>query len=136
MEADEIILAIDALLRRLAQVGQRREADARPDGVLSAALRATRARRKRDRLFGSRLFAEPGWDILLDLFVAKLEGRKVSVSSACLAASAATTTALRHIGHLAEQGLIARKPHPSDARSIHLEITEEGAAKLTEYFSA
>lgn len=52
-------------------------------------------RRLRDRFFQHDLFAEPAWDILLDLKAASLEGQQVSVSSRCIAAAVPPTTALR-----------------------------------------
>jgi hypothetical protein len=135
-ETEEIIRKIDALLHRLVQASPAGDDAADADSVQAAARRACRARRKRERIFGSRLFADLSWDILVDLFVAKHEGREISLSRACIAASAPGTTALRHIAHLAQAGLIVRRPHPSGARGTYLEITDIGTAKLTRYFSA
>ncbi|TPG48283.1 hypothetical protein [Sphingomonas glacialis] len=56
---------------------------------------AIRARRLRDQHFGGGLFEDPAWDMLLDLFAAELERAQVSVSSLCIAAAVAPTTALR-----------------------------------------
>lgn len=42
-----------------------------------------RARRTRDQFFQSVLFADPAWDMLLDLMAARLEHKRVSVSSLC-----------------------------------------------------
>ena len=49
--------------------------------------RIIRQRRMRDEYFGSDMFADPAWDILLDLYAAKLERHRVSVSSLCIAAA-------------------------------------------------
>ena len=65
-----------------------------------------RVRRARDRIFSSVLFADPAWDILLDLTLARLEGNSISVSSAAIAASVPTSTALRWLKHLMDAGLI------------------------------
>ena len=134
-ETDEIFLEIHGLLYQLVQAARRQEAEAGCDSILAAARRAYEARRARQRLFGERLFADPSWDIMLDLFIARLEGSRVSVSSACIGAAAPTSTALRHIAHLEQVGLLSRRPHPSDARSTFLELTEEGMAKMTAFFS-
>src|SRR3546814_5506642 len=40
-----------------------------------------RLRRLRDRFFPGDLFADPAWDMLLDLMAAHLSGQRVSVSS-------------------------------------------------------
>lgn len=47
-----------------------------------------RFRRRRDRAFDDGLFADPSWDILLDLFIAGKQGQRVSVSSACVSSAA------------------------------------------------
>ncbi len=42
-------------------------------------------RRRRSRIFqNNELFGEPAWDILLDLYIAHVEKKSVSVSSACI----------------------------------------------------
>jgi hypothetical protein len=65
--------------------------------LAALARRYLRHRRERERLLPD-LFADPAWDILLDLFAASIERRPVSVSSACVAAAVPPTTALRWIG--------------------------------------
>lgn len=134
-ETDEIFMEIHSLLYRLAQSARQQEAEDGGDSILAAVRRAYEARRARQRIFGERLFADPSWDIMLDLFIARLEGSRVSVSSACIGAAAPTSTALRHIAHLEQVGLLSRQPHPSDARSTFLELTAEGIAKMTAFFS-
>jgi DNA-binding MarR family transcriptional regulator len=86
-----------------------------------------RIRRKRETIFGSAfgdgMFADPAWDLLLDLYIQNARRRKISVSSACLAAAVPTTTALRYISELLKRGLIERVPHPADGRSFLLCLT-------------
>jgi hypothetical protein len=41
----------------------------------------------REQFFGPDLFADPAWDILLDLYAARLEQQRVAVSSLCIAAA-------------------------------------------------
>jgi DNA-binding MarR family transcriptional regulator len=86
-----------------------------------------RVRRKRELIFGTAfgdgLFADPAWDLLLDLYVHNARQRRISVSSACLAAAVPTTTALRYITELLKRGLIERVPHPADGRSFLLCLT-------------
>jgi hypothetical protein len=52
------------------------------------------------------LFADPGWDILLDLYAARQEGKQVSVSSLCIAAAVPPTTALA-LDHQYDRGRFA-----------------------------
>lgn len=93
-------------------------------------------RRMRDRLLGEDLFADPGWDILLDLFAAQEEGQQVSVSSLCIAAAVPPTTALRWITNMTEAGYLVRKQDPYDARRVYIELSEAMAGKLKDYFEA
>ena len=83
-----------------------------------------RARRLRESLFPEPIFADPAWDILLELYACKLEGTRVCVSNACIAAQVPHTTALRWLDRLEEFGLIERCPDPTDSRRIYVELTE------------
>jgi DNA-binding MarR family transcriptional regulator len=93
-------------------------------------------RRMRDRFFEPALFADPGWDILLDLFAAQEEGKAVSVSSLCIAASVPPTTALRWITNMTEAGLLVRVQDPGDARRVFIELSENARRQMQAYFEA
>jgi hypothetical protein len=95
-----------------------------------------KARRLRERFFDSELFADPAWDILLDLKAAMLEGQNVSVSSLCIAAAVPPTTALRWITAMTESGMLVRRQDPGDARRVFIILSEETSARLDDYFSA
>jgi hypothetical protein len=92
-------------------------------------------RRLRDQHFPADLFADPGWDILLDLFAAKLEGKSVSVSSLCIAAAVPPTTALRWITTMTEHGALVRKQDPNDARRVFIELSPDSDERLRAYFA-
>lgn len=72
------------------------------------------------------LFVEPAWPMMLDLYVARVEVRSISVSSLCYAGRCPPTTALRHITMLTERGLIERVPDPADRRRVNLRLTDAG----------
>lgn len=95
-----------------------------------------RARRMREHLFGHGLFADPAWDILLDLTAARLEGRAVAVSSLCIAAAVPATTALRWIKQLTDAGLLRRVADPEDGRRVFIELTDRAARAMGDYFDA
>lgn len=95
-----------------------------------------RARRLREGLFQERIFADPAWDMLLELFACKLEGKKLSVSDACNAASVPPTTALRWVDRLEEFGLVARSPDPADSRRIYVDITAITAWRIELWLKA
>ncbi len=58
------------------------------------------ARSDRQALFKTELFADPAWDMLLDLALSEASGRRISVTSLCIASGVPTTTALRRLDDL------------------------------------
>jgi DNA-binding MarR family transcriptional regulator len=109
----------------------------RPSPVDAGAVRAIiRARRLRDQYFGTDLFADPAWDILLDLYAAQLEKQRVAVSSLCIAAAVPATTALRWIKTLTDLGLLVRSADPQDGRRVYIELSPATEAGLAAYLTA
>jgi hypothetical protein len=116
--------------------GYRAEPITEPDPDPRSVRAAIRARRLRDQHFASELFADPAWDMLLDLYAARLEGRRVSVSSLCIAAAVPPTTALRWIGTMHDADLFGREADPTDKRRAHITLTDRAAAAMRGYFGA
>lgn len=122
------IAALSAEARRIAEALAllARDADADPSIPVSPVLvrRLIRLRRDRDRHFPAELFADPAWDMLLDLTAARMEGVDVPVSSLCVAAGVPTTTALRWIRTLTEAGLLDRRTDAADARRSFVTLSD------------
>jgi len=97
---------------------------------------AIRARRMRAAYFAEDLFADPAWDILLDLFAADLEGRQVSVSSLCITAAVPGTTALRWIGSMVGSGLLVRGADAQDRRRAFITLSPTSRQGMQRYFNA
>ena len=95
-----------------------------------------RGRQQRASYFAADLFADPAWDIMLDLFEAELEQRRVSISSACIGARVPTTTGLRWLRTLEQNGLVSRREDPLDRRRIFVELTPAASAALRRWFAA
>jgi CheY-like chemotaxis protein len=93
------------------------------------------SRSMRARFFPSQFFADPAWDILLDLTRAKLEGQQVSVSSVCIAASVPMSTALRWVRQMTEAGLLRRWTDPKDRRRDLIALTEQTAERMWDYLT-
>lgn len=93
-----------------------------------------RLRRNRDRFFAGDLFADPAWDILLELYAAALGQLRVSVSSLCVGAAVPATTALRWINHLEEKGMIVRRSDPTDRRRHFLMLSKEAIEAMSAFF--
>ena len=92
-----------------------------------------RARRLREQVLAGDLFADPAWDMLLDLMAARLERTQVSVSSLCIAAAVPPTTALRWLRQLTERGLVQREADPEDGRRVFVGLSGEGADAMTRW---
>jgi hypothetical protein len=133
---DDIVHRLDELLRTIAAVPSPASAAAHIARRERDAARAEwHARRERERLFGSSLFGDTGWDILLDLFIAREEGRDVTLSTICETASLAQPAMLRCLAMLIEEGLILRGSRSPDPRENQLELSEQALALMCEYFS-
>jgi predicted transcriptional regulator len=87
-------------------------------------------RRVRFRQFDPDLAADPGWDMMLDLMSARMAGREVPISNACVAAGVPATTALRLVNGLVAAGLVRRIPDPKDGRRVLVDLTEEGRVRM------
>lgn len=94
------------------------------------------SRRQRDELLGADLFADPAWDILLDLFASEVEGRKISVSSACMAGAVPCTTALGWLVKLERRGLLSRARDPNDGRRTFLRLSPAAFAAIEKWLIA
>ncbi len=94
-----------------------------------------RQRQLRARFFEAELFADPAWDMLLDLTAAREEHQRVSVTSLCLASGVPPTTALRWIGQMTEAGLLVRVDDPSDRRRAFIALSDRAAEAMARYFA-
>lgn len=89
---------------------------------------------RRDTFEQSYIMGEPAWDILLDLCIAEIEQRQVSVTSACIASGVPVTTALRWVALLEQDRLLERKADLSDKRRTIVRISKMGFAKMFAHF--
>ena len=94
-----------------------------------------RARRLRTRYFPEELFADPAWDMLLDLLQAEIAQLPVPVSSLCIAAAVPATTALRWLKTLVQQGVFIRRPDQRDGRRVFVELAPDASNALRRYFA-
>jgi len=94
-----------------------------------------RARRLRARYFDAELFADPAWDMLLDLTQAELDRLRVPVSSLCIAAAVPATTALRWIKTMTDLGLFVRRADPHDGRRVFVEMSQDTSLAMRRYFA-
>lgn len=82
---------------------------------------------------GPDLFGEPAWDIMLDLYIAHAQGKRVSVSSACIGSASPPTTGLRWLGILQAERLILRENDPQDNRRVNVRLSDDGVERMERY---
>jgi len=91
-------------------------------------------RQLRARFFDGDLFADPAWDMLLDLTAARAEHVRVSVTSLCIASGVPPTTALRWISQMTESGLLERIEDETDRRRAFIQLTDKSSDAMARYF--
>lgn len=92
------------------------------------------ARRARNTYLNSKLFSDPAWDILLELYAVSLTQRRLTVSRLIERSGAPSTTALRWLQTLGAEGLINRQPDPLDGRQVYIVLSDNGVAAMEDYF--
>lgn len=93
------------------------------------------ARQARAKFFDGELFADPAWDMLLDLTAAHAEHSRVSVTSLCIAAAVPATTALRWIKQLVDSGVFVRVADAGDRRRAFIALSDQSTSAMARYFS-
>lgn len=94
-----------------------------------------KARRLREEMFGPDLFADPAWDILLDLYTAGARGESVQISSLAIAARVPHSNAIRWAGIMTRAGILVREKDPGDARRVYVSLSIS-ATELMELYLA
>lgn len=100
--------------------------------LLSRAKREIWEIRERRRICADLAKSSSTWDMMLELYVAALQGRGLRTKNLLLATITPETTALRWIMFLEERGYIVRTPCPSDKRVIWITMTEVAMSCITD----
>lgn len=103
--------------------------------LVGRARQAFLERRRRDRLFGQSMAGEPAWDMLLALYIADVSEARFTLGKLIAHSGVAPSTAHRWLDYLVNRGLVGRKMHPTDRRTVFVELTDEGRSTLDMYFS-
>jgi hypothetical protein len=106
-----------------------------PDVSAEMVRTVIRARCLRSRYFEEDMFADPAWDMLLDLLQAEITQLRVPVSSLCIAASVPATTALRWLKTMTQQGIFVRRADPHDGRRVFVELAPKASQAMRRYFA-
>lgn len=129
---------IEALAVELRTIyGETSQLPGPPPSIPALAAKVYSARRKVDAILGlDGIAVSPGWDILLDLYQAKMRGKKISVTSACIGGACPPTTGLRWLQVLESMCLVERKPDKDDKRRALVELTDSAIPKVEKALAA
>lgn len=124
----DLLAATTQLSKQLEDLAPQPVASRVPGAVSDVALirNIVAARRAREGHVPADLLGEPAWDILLDLYIAEVEGRTSYSMSCCLAAAVPQTTGLRYVKRLVMAGLIAERQDYRDSRRTLVALTDKG----------
>jgi hypothetical protein len=100
---------------------------------LTTARRMIRERARRQNYFDAGLFADPAWDMMLDLFVAEAEGRETPVMNLCLSSQVPETTTLRWVKTLEHAGVFIRQKDDHDQRRVLVRLSPSAATAMAAY---
>jgi len=78
---------------------------------------------------------DTNWAMIVELMLASLQGRRVSLSRLGAGASVPYTTALSRIRALIDEGLLRGVPDPLDRRRTYIEISPGLAGQIEAYLS-
>ncbi len=92
-------------------------------------------RQDRARFLPRKLLGEPGWDILLQLYAAHLDGQRMTITELTRSSGIAATTVLRWLKILGDEGLLWRTEDPFDMRRVFVSLSPPGEQALGAYFA-
>lgn len=85
--------------------------------------------------FGRSLCANPVWDMLLALYIARCEQRFVMLTALCAFSYASEGTAYRRIADLERRGLVVRNDDVRDRRRVEIRLSDDGVALVGDVLS-
>ncbi|TSB05309.1 hypothetical protein [Sphingorhabdus contaminans] len=142
MGINQIIDELSALKSNIAEISEKVENQLRADildnddnKLLTVFVsRYMENRNLRNKMISQDLFSDPCWDILMDVFSARLNDKNISVSAVATAGNMPHTTGLRYIDTLEKIGYIYRERDDWDGRRIFVKMSDDTFRMMKEYF--
>ena len=94
------------------------------------ARRVLEARARNAKHFPKEVFRDAAWEMMLEIFIAKEEGRTLCVKHVVIASGESATGAMRRIEGLEHAKLIKRTADPMDHRRVRVELTPAGYSAM------
>lgn len=91
--------------------------------------------RYRNQFFGNpELFGDPGWDMLVDLFIAIEEGRRLTAAELCAEAGVPLSTAYRWLTLMESRGLVVRSLSENNLQQSTVIISAQAREDMKRFF--
>lgn len=87
-------------------------------------------RRGREAAIGRELFSDPAWDILLELYAARLAQRRMSLRELARSIDVPESTTTRWIAVLRGRGLLTVVNDDGESMRARIELSAEGTAVM------
>jgi DNA-binding MarR family transcriptional regulator len=144
--AERDIRAAKRLLSLVAEASETRIADeiharvltpeqTRARTLLSLARKEFENRRSRRKVFGSAMFGEPAWEMLLALYINDASGPRQTSATLLHFSGSSASTGKRWMRFLLTNDLVSREPHPVDARTYFVMLTDKARGMIETYLS-
>ena len=104
------------------------------DGIDEQKVRGLIKLRRARNLFFGDFFADPAWDLLLELYACELAQRRISIGALCEAAAVPATTSLRWLNALEQAGFIERSMDWTDSRRYFVALSAGGLDAMRSFF--
>lgn len=107
----------------------------RPASLITKAAAILSARKRRIQVFGTSMFGEPAWDMLLTLYIAEKSGLRLSLNRITERSGAPASTALRWLEYLVNQHLVRPELQPSDSQASFVTLTDKAWDLMKQYLT-
>lgn len=133
-----ISTALNQLDRAIASVraamAERREAFSQAPPTAEQVRAVIESRQRRELIFASNFFFDPGWDLLLELYASALEYRSPTIGELTRSVKIPGSTVLRWLDTLDQQKLLTRSDDLRDSRKVRIGLSEKGKSLMERYF--
>lgn len=105
--------------------------------ITAAAKEISRARKDRVDYFDGMgcVFGEPMWDLMLELFIAEREDRRVSLARACVTANVPVSTAMRWLALMESEAILVREFDAKDCDRAFVRLHSTASRSMERYIS-
>lgn len=80
-----------------------------------------------------RMFGEPAWDMILDLYVHQAKGASTNITAACIGSNTPVSTAMRYVDLLCIEGWAEKIRDENDKRRSMVALTPYAVDRMDEY---